>query len=111
MNTIESNIKKIQHDKLDSVILLKFSAKWCQPCKKIQPVINEVVKKLVQDTIEKKQIFYQATIDIMDPKNLNLINKYNVKKIPYMALCKTINKHTETFMMNSITFRKYAKSL
>jgi thioredoxin 1 len=66
--------------------LLHFSADWCIPCKKSQPIIDEF--------LSKNNIEYQK-IDI--DKDFHLANIYNVKSIPtFISLKNTeyYDRHT-----------------
>jgi thiol-disulfide isomerase/thioredoxin len=55
--------------------LLGFYAKWCAPCKNIEPLISKIETKYSEsiDVIH---------VDIDDPKNSALVNEYSVSILP-----------------------------
>ena len=55
--------------------LLGFYAKWCAPCKTIEPMINKIENKY-SETIDV------IHIDVDDPKNAELVNEYSVNILP-----------------------------
>lgn len=59
------------------LILKKFSAAWCGPCKSFEPVVEDVCEEL-GDSIRLEKI----DVD----KSLDLARKYNVRTIPYLVL-------------------------
>lgn len=60
---------------MSDLILLDFWASWCNPCKMMEPVMEEVAKKV---TVKK--------IDVdTEPE---LAQKYNVMSIPTLILLK-----------------------
>ena len=59
----------------DGVDLLDFGATWCIPCRKMDPIIDSISKD-----------FKVLKIDI--DKNVDLMKKYNVTKVPTMIVLK-----------------------
>lgn len=55
--------------------LLGFYAKWCAPCKTIEPLINKIESKY-SETIDV------IHVDVDDPKNLALVSEYSVSILP-----------------------------
>jgi thioredoxin 1 len=52
---------------------LYFSADWCQPCKTLGPIMDQVAKQV---TVNKINIDYEGT----------LIKQYNVTSVPTVVL-------------------------
>lgn len=57
--------------------LLKFGAKWCGPCKKIQPFVETLKSKFPELTL--------TYVDIDEDIN-NLCDKYNIESLPTFVL-------------------------
>ena len=56
--------------------LIKFSAKWCAPCKKYDPILDTFQEKNPGDEVLR--------IDIDDSPEL--AKKYNVQTVPYTVI-------------------------
>ena len=50
--TDEKNIKDYLNDFKDKSVVVQFHAQWCQPCKKLTPILLEKVKKANVDLIQ-----------------------------------------------------------
>ncbi|HNB24913.1 MAG TPA: alpha/beta hydrolase, partial [Candidatus Melainabacteria bacterium] len=61
--------------------VLIFSAKWCEPCKDLEPIINEAKSRF-----GKKVEF--TVLDVDDESNQPLIEKYHVSPVPTMIFIK-----------------------
>ena len=61
--------------------VLIFSAKWCEPCKDLEPIINEA-----RSRFGNKVQF--STVDVDDEKNQALIEKYHVSPVPTMIFLR-----------------------
>ena len=70
----------------DKMAIIYLTANWCGPCKRIYPLILEVINKLSKE-YNKKFIFYKADID----KNDLLSEIFNVQSVPTFIL---INNET-----------------
>ncbi|MBK9108339.1 MAG: thioredoxin family protein [Saprospiraceae bacterium] len=64
------------------LLLLQFTAKWCQPCRFMEKEVFGDVK--VQAFIEKNVIVYKVDVD--DPQNLNLKKEHQVSVLPTIVL-------------------------
>jgi thioredoxin 1 len=53
---------------MNKYVLLDFWAEWCQPCKMMDPIINEIEKEYSQLTIERINV----DEDIQRPKDLSV---------------------------------------
>jgi thioredoxin 1 len=67
--------------------LLHFTATWCQPCKKIAPIILSFIEQNVGLKYTK--------IDVDD--NTNMVKEYNVLSVPTLIVLK----NGEIFSRNS----------
>lgn len=74
---------KITKENLDSIItenkkvVIDCFAEWCAPCKMIEPVLKEMLKKF-----GGKIIFGKLNID----ENREMVDKFNIKSIPTLLL-------------------------
>lgn len=59
-------------------VLLDFTATWCGPCKALKPMLAQL-RQNYGDKIEFKEI------DIDDPQNKTLVDRYGVKSIPNLV--------------------------
>lgn len=55
-----------------NMIIMKFSAEWCAPCKKITPTVHNVVEKLPEDVH-----FYDIDVD----ENMEIYGFLRTKKM------------------------------
>lgn len=60
-------------------ILVDFWASWCQPCKAIAPVLEQVARELAGQAIVGK-------IDVDD--NGDLVNRFGIRSIPTLIVFK-----------------------
>ena len=66
-------LQKLQEENPNKIIVIKFSAEWCVPCKKIKPLWDEWINKVPTDKI------MCITIDI--DESLDLFMTFKRKKI------------------------------
>lgn len=69
--------KKISQEK--KLILVDFWAEWCNPCKILSPILEDIAKEYI-----KKIIIYKLNID----KNPLTGPKYGIRSIPTLILFK-----------------------
>ena len=84
--TDEKNIKDYLNDFKDKSVVVQFHAQWCQPCKKLTPILLEKVKKANVDLI-------QLDVD----ENEENAEKFEVNGIPRVLFFKNgelVNDHT-----------------
>ena len=76
VNTLKKIIDVVDNsdDKNTEAIIIKFSAEWCGPCKRIQPYCHDVFQKL-----PAKAICFE--IDIEKEENIELYLSYKQKKM------------------------------
>jgi len=57
--------------------LLKFSAEWCGPCKKMKPIVEQVAKDHNLEVVD---------LDIDRPENQQWVEAYEVQGVPTLVL-------------------------
>lgn len=77
-------VKKIENNNMSealksSLALVDFSAAWCNPCKMLAPVLEEVSEELTG-----KLDFFNADVDAND----ELALKYGIQNIPALVIFK-----------------------
>ncbi|QAA34601.1 thioredoxin [Clostridium manihotivorum] len=79
-------IKEVVNNKLEevmkdskNVVLVDFWATWCEPCKMISPILDELSEEL-----EGKVEFVKVNAD----QNKELVSKYQISGIPTMLIFK-----------------------
>ncbi len=60
------------------IVLVDFWAAWCQPCRILGPIINELAEEIDQAKIAKLNI----------DENRTIANKYHIKSIPTIIIFK-----------------------
>ena len=70
-------VKDVIGNELPTVV--KFTADWCQPCKQLQPVLDEIASE--QDG---KINFVKIDID----KSRDLADEYEIKSVPTLMMFK-----------------------
>ena len=65
----------------DKIVLIDFYADWCQPCRKLSPIIEEVAKE--KDNVK----FIKINVD----ENRELSNEYGIRSIPTLIIIKDGN--------------------
>ena len=81
--TCEKDYSDCIENHSDKIIIIKFSANWCGPCKKLSPLVEKISDS--RDDI--------VLLDVDVDTNSELCNKFNVKGIPH---CLVKYKETET---------------
>ena len=61
---------------MNSTVVVKFSATWCVPCKKVQPTFQKIIDS------HQNMTFYHVDID----EHEDLVERENVKSIPYFVV-------------------------
>ena len=85
-STDESFKELIKNEK--KLVLTKFTADWCNPCKAINPVLEEISEEMANEIII-------ANHDIdSDP---NIATEHAIRSIPTMFLWKN-GKHIDTLV-------------
>lgn len=67
--------------KESTLVILKFTADWCSPCK----MINEHLQKLINEYNGKVK-FYE--IDVEDDENSEIVSKYEITNLPTLLFFK-----------------------
>ena len=71
-------MKKYNDESLTGLVVLKFTAEWCAPCKRLNPILQ----KLSEETPEVT--FYEVDVDEMP----TLSDTYKVKSVPTLVFLK-----------------------
>jgi thioredoxin 1 len=79
MTTYQTKDENFENDVLNSsmLTLVDFWAEWCEPCKQISPVLEEIAS-------EKKDIIKVVKLNV--DENRETANKYNIMGIPTLML-------------------------
>lgn len=64
---------------MNNLVVMRFHAAWCQPCKIYAGEFNRATKKLGVRTTE---------IDVDDKQNRELVEQYKVTSIPFTVILK-----------------------
>lgn len=80
--------------------IYKFSAEWCGPCKRLAPLLTEL---LVQTELSS----YFEEVDIEE--NEEMVEKYNVKSLPTVIFLKdgVVVQKIESLDMEKIQYAVY----
>lgn len=62
--------------------IMDFQAKWCRPCRAVQPVLAKIGKKYAGRV-------KVVTVDVDDPANQELVEKYGVTVLPTIVFLGT----------------------
>lgn len=62
---------------MGQVVLLYFTAKWCGPCKKIKPVVQQL-----QSEYASKLAVFAIDIDTVDAGDHKLMIHFDIKSVP-----------------------------
>lgn len=75
---VDNNLEEAMKDS-KNVVLVDFWATWCEPCKMISPILDELSVEL-----EGKVEFLKVNAD----QNKELVSKYQISGIPTMLIFK-----------------------
>lgn len=93
------HVLDIVNIKNNELFLIDFWADWCNPCKMIAPIIEEIASEF----IDKLKVF-KLDID----KNPIIIKKYNIKSIPTLLLIrKGVVLSTKIGLVSKETLREF----
>ena len=70
--------------------LLYFTAEWCNPCKQLKPLTEEIAKEYSSDI----SIVY---VDVDNEESVNLLGEYGIRSVPTLVLME------ETEVVDRIT--------
>lgn len=65
------------------IVVIKFTAGWCQPCKDFHPIFTKVAEKTLQKT--KNIIFVEADVE----KFSQLATDFQIKSVPFLVILKS----------------------
>lgn len=63
--------------KADKIVLVDFWADWCGPCKMVMPLVNEIATETA-DSVK--------VVKVNIEENPELVERFNVRSIPYFLL-------------------------
>lgn len=63
----------------DTPVVVDFFAEWCNPCKRMQPILQEI-----KNTVGNSVTILKMDVD----KNQYYANKYSIQSIPTMIIFK-----------------------
>ena len=66
----------------EQYVLLFFTAKWCGPCKRVYPQLEELYKNLNKDLIK----IYKLDVDVED--NSEILKIFKITSMPSFCLVK-----------------------
>ena len=72
----------------NKMVILYFTASWCNPCKSFLPIVMEVLNKLNN---ENDQLFKFFSLDIDGDDMDKLISKFNIKSVPTLILLNNLD--------------------
>ena len=78
-------------------VVCKFTARWCAPCQKLNPVLSELARES-EDTCR----FFSVDVDNVD----GAAERYQISSIPHLVYFKFGEKHTEHTAPNEAEIRK-----
>jgi len=79
-------------------IIIKFSAKWCGPCKAMVPIMEELQKEY-----ENKIMIYEVDVD----EELSLPMEFNIRSVPTLIFFPVgKNCFKKIGMMSIVSFKK-----
>tara|TARA_B100000586_G_scaffold258056_1_gene222243 strand:+ start:396 stop:716 length:321 start_codon:yes stop_codon:yes gene_type:complete len=85
-STDESFKKLVKNEK--KLVLTKFTAQWCSPCKAIDPILQEISEEMSNEIVI-------ANHDI--DSNPNIATEHAIRSIPTMYLWKN-GEHVDTLV-------------
>lgn len=74
-NTPDSNLTYNQAMTMNKPVVVEFYADWCGACKRVAPILNEIKPEYASK-------FNFVNLNIDNPENSVLSNKFNVKSLP-----------------------------
>jgi thioredoxin 1 len=77
---LESDDNRFDYDVLNKdLVLVDFHATWCQPCKQMAPILEELARKVYGEV---------GIVKIDVDENKYLSERYDIRSIPTMVLFK-----------------------
>lgn len=74
----EVNLNELKQK--DELTILKFWAGWCQPCKMLNPIMEEAEEQFPDVNF--------VSVDTEDPDNSEIVKEYLIMSIPVVAFLK-----------------------
>lgn len=75
----EINDDNFEEALTSEVALVDFWADWCQPCLRLNPILNDLAKEY-----QGKVNFFKVNVD----ESSEITKEYGVRSVPYMLLLK-----------------------
>lgn len=74
--------------------IIKFTAPWCQPCKTLSPILEEL-----SNEYDNKLNIYEVDVD----EEMELSSMFKIRSVPTMLFCsKNNDKHSISGMMPKV---------
>jgi thioredoxin-like negative regulator of GroEL len=71
--TTTSQLQSVLANAGERIVCVKFTAKWCGPCKKIQPVVEDLARRYAQQFM-----VFTSDVDVAT----ELVAHFNIKSMP-----------------------------
>ena len=88
---------------LNKTIVVEFGAEWCGPCKKMRPLVHELIKNY-----ENVELFY---INIDDEDWVDLVDSHGVESIPHTDIINPLMPFMSNEPIIGANLEKLKKSL
>jgi len=80
MKEITSSTSLQEISSQEGILVIDFWATWCQPCKVMMPILEEVEQKFPEDKVK--------FVKVNAEENLDLTLKYQISSVPTLVILK-----------------------